>query len=72
LELPKNEHVNGECCTIRIKLSKDEVQDILCGYGVQQGDNVAPILLIYAIWAAFETLQKLIWDKKSEFRYFPD
>ena len=42
------------------------------GNGVQQGDNIAPILFIYIMQAAFETLGKCIGYEKPEFRYFPD
>ena len=48
------------------------MRDILYGNGVQQGDNMAPILFIYIMMAATDTLRHQIGEEKPEFRYFPN
>ena len=44
-------------CTIHLQLGKEE-REIKYGTGVQQGDNVAPVLFLFIMQAAYKTLQK--------------
>jgi len=39
--------------------------------GVQQGDNMVPILLLYIMQAAIETLKSKLTCNNLDFRYFP-
>ena len=48
------------------------MRDILYGNGVQQGDNMAPILFIYIMMAATNTLRHQIGKEKPKFWYFPN
>jgi len=44
-------------CTIHLQVGKDE-REIKYGTGVQQGDNMAPILFLFRMQAAYEMSQK--------------
>ena len=57
-------------CTARLQIQKEEVKDILYGNGVQQGDNMAPILFIYIMMTATNTLRHQIGEEKPKFHYF--
>jgi len=59
-------------CTVRLQVQKKEVRDILYGNGVQQGDNMVPILFIYIMMAASDTLRHQIGEEKPKFQYFPN
>jgi len=54
-------------CVVRLQIQKKEVRDILYGNGVQQGDNMAPILFIYIMMAATNTLRHQLGKEKPEF-----
>ena len=58
-------------CTIHLQVRKEE-REIKYGTGVQQGDNMAPVLFLFIMQAAYETLQKKLTCEPFEFRYFPD
>jgi len=59
-------------CTVRLQIQKKEVRDILDGNGIQQGDNMAPILFIYIMMAATNTLRHQIGEEMPKFHYFPN
>ena len=57
-------------CTVHLQVGKEE-REIKYGTGVQQGDNMAPVLFLFIMQAAYETLQKKLTCEPFEFRYFP-
>jgi hypothetical protein len=56
-------------CKVKISIGKDD-REIEYGTGVQQGNNMAPILFLFVMLAVMETLD-LTGTTKPEFRYFP-
>ena len=58
-------------CIVHLEVGKERRQ-VQYTTGVQQGDNVAPILFLFLIQAAFKSLEKKLTYKHFEFRYFPD
>ena len=57
-------------CSIQLKLG-----EVLCeieyNTGMQKGDNMAPILFLYVMQAAIETLNAKLTCNNPYFRYFP-
>ena len=58
-------------CTVQLEIGKEKYE-IEYNTGVQQGDNMVPILFLYVMQAAMETLHKKITFNKLQFRHFPD
>ena len=60
-----------ENCKVQLKTGKS-MCEIDYKTGVQQGDNMAPILFLYIMQAAIESLHMKLTCNKLEFCYFPN
>jgi len=60
-----------ENCKVQLKTGKSTCE-IDYNSGIQQGDNMAPILFLYIMQAAIESLHAKLTCDKLEFFYFPD
>ena len=73
--VPKNSNQNHtemySKYTIHLQVGKEK-RNIEYGTGVQQGDNMAPVLFLFIMQAAFETLKKRHTYEPLKFRYFPN
>ena len=60
-------------CHVHLKIGKN-LERIPYKTGVQQGDNMAPILFLFIMQAIMETLDKDLPanNSKPEFQYFPN
>jgi len=58
-------------CTIHLQVGKEE-RESEYGTGVKQGDNMAPILSLFIMQAAYKMLQKRLTCEPFNFRHFPD
>jgi len=58
-------------CTVQLEIGKEKCE-IKYNTGVQQGDNMAPILFSHVMQAAKETLHKKLTSNKLQFRHFLD
>ena len=56
-------------CTVHLEIGKEKCE-IEYSTGVQQGDNMAPVLFLYVIQAAMETLQTKLSLNKLQYRHF--
>jgi len=59
-------------CTVQLEIGKEKCE-IEYSTGVQQGNNLVPILfLLYVIQAAMETLHKKLTFNQLQYRHFSD
>ena len=59
-----------ENCKVQLKAGKSTCE-IDYKTGIQQGDNMAPILFLYIMQAAIESLHMKLTCDKLEYQYFP-
>ena len=57
-------------CSVQLKLG-ETMCEIEYSTGVQQGDNMAPVLFLYVMQAAIETLRTKLTCNKPSLSYFP-
>ena len=57
-------------CSVQLKLG-EVMCEIEYNTGVQQGNNMAPIIFLYIMQAAIKTLKSKLTCNNLDFRYFP-
>jgi len=58
-------------CTVQLEIGKEKCE-VENNTGVQQGDNMAPILFLYVIQAVMENLHTKLSFNKLQYRHFQD